>query len=147
MQSTMDSDLPTNCTCFGLRKAARAVTQAYDDALRPCGLRATQFSLLGAVENKGPIGMTALGEALVTDRTTLTRNLKPLIAASLLRIVDGADRRERPVGLTPKGRRRLATAMPLWLDAQRRMARGLGEDRWTRLLGDLGEAVRLAHAR
>ena len=143
----MNEDFPTNCTCLSLRKAARAVTQAYDHALRPSGLRATQFSLLCAVASKGPIGMTALAEVLVTDRTTLTRNLKPLVAPGLLRVRDGEDRRERPVALTAKGRRRLAQAMPMWREAQAHMTEGLGHDRWAGLLGDLGESVRLAHGR
>ena len=147
MHRRMDEDLPANCTCLNLRKAARAVTQAYDHALKPSGLRATQFSLLGAVANKGPIGMTALAEVLVTDRTTLTRNLKPLIALGLLRVLDGEDRRERPVAVTAKGRQRLAKAMPMWRKAQAHMTRGLGHDRWAGLLSDLGKSVRLAHGR
>ncbi len=143
----MNKNLPANCTCFNLRKATRAVTQAYDQALKPSGLRATQFSLLGAVEKHGPVGMTALARALVTDRTTLTRNLKPLIALGLLRVVDGADRRERPIALTAAGRKRLAKAMPMWREAQIYMTDSLGHDRWAGLLGDLDETVRLAHAR
>ena len=139
--------MPANCTCLNLRKAARAVTQAYDQALRPSGLRATQFSLLSAVENRGPLGMTALAKALVTDRTTLTRNLKPLIAVGLLEVVEGADRRERPIALTAKGRRSLAKAVPMWRKAQVHMTDGLGHERWAGLLGDLDAAVRLAHSR
>ena len=143
----MNVKLPANCTCLNLRKATRAVTQAHYRALKPSGLRATQFALLSAVANHGPIGMTALAEALVTDRTTLTRNLRPLIALDLLEVVDGADRRERPIALTARGRERLARAMPMWREAQTQMTAGLGHDRWATLLGDLGETVRLAHAR
>ena len=140
----MNVKTPANCTCFNLRKAARAVTQMYDDALKPSGLRATQFSLLSVVENSGPIGITELAGRLVTDRTTLTRNLKPLLSQELLQVVDGADRRQRPIALTSRGRDRLAQALPLWREVQSRLAKGFGHSRWTGLLGDLDEAVHLA---
>ena len=142
----MNVQTPANCTCFNLRKAARAVTQMYDEALKPSGLRATQFSLLSVVENNGPIGIAELAKRLVTDRTTLTRNLKPLLREELLEVVEVADRRQRPITLTPRGRDTLARALPLWREVQARMAAGLGRARWTGLLGDLNAAVRQAHA-
>lgn len=142
----MNVGTPANCTCFNLRKAVRAVTQMYDEALRPSGLRATQFSLLSVVENNGPIGIAELAKRLVTDRTTLTRNLKPLLREELLEVVEGADRRHRPIALTSKGRDTLARALPLWREVQGQMADGLGHARWTGLLGNLNEAVRQAHA-
>ncbi len=142
----MKVENPANCTCFNLRKAARSVTRMYDEALKPSGLRATQFSLLSVVENNGPIGITELAGRLVTDRTTLSRNLKPLLSQELLEAVDGADRRRRPIALTSRGRDTLAQALPLWREVQARMAEGQGRARWTGLLGDLNEAVRQAHA-
>ncbi|MDH3581912.1 MAG: MarR family winged helix-turn-helix transcriptional regulator [Hyphomicrobiales bacterium] len=135
-----------NCTCFNLRKAARSVTQLYDGALKPSGLRATQFTLLCAIENNGPAGITELARVLVTDRTTLTRNLKPLIEKELIESVDSADRRERPVALTPKGHKVLSGALPLWRDAQTRVTNILGRGNWARLLGDLNDAVRQTRA-
>ncbi len=77
---------PANCTCFNLRKAARAVTQTYDKALKPSGLRATQFSLLRMVAKLGPVGIKDLAKALVIERTTLGRNLKVLSDRGLLEI-------------------------------------------------------------
>lgn len=140
----MDVTEPVNCTCFGLRKAARAVTQMYDQALKPAGLRATQFSLLVAAERSGPRGIGELAELLVMDRTTLTRNLKPLLDRGLLKSVEGADRRRRPVAITAKGRAALARALPHWREAQVRMAGSLGHSRWRRLLGDLRDTANLA---
>ncbi len=140
----MNEESPANCTCFNLRKAARAVTQMYDEALQPSGLRATQFSLLSVVENNGPIGITQLARTLVTDRTTLTRNLKPLLSQELVQVVDDTDRRLRPIAVTSRGRDRLAQALPLWREVQSRLAKGFGHARWTGLLGDLEEAVHLA---
>ncbi len=142
----MDVTEPTNCTCFGLRKAARAVTQIYDRALKPSGLRATQFSLLFAAERSGPRAIGELAELLVMDRTTLTRNLKPLLDRGLLESVAGADRRRRPVAITAKGRAALARALPYWREAQARLAGSLGRSRWWRLLGDLRDTAALVQA-
>jgi len=129
-----------NCTCFNMRKATRAVTQLYDKALRPSGLRATQFSMLSVVQDRGPVGITDLAKALATDRTTLSRNLKPLLERGLLEIADGEDRRERLIAMTSNGGEALSQAVPLWHEVQTRVIKNLGRDRWTSLLDDLNEA-------
>ena len=139
----MNATEPVNCTCFGLRKAARAVTQMYDRTLKPTGLRTTQFSLLAVTDRVGPRGMAELAEQLVMDRTTLTRNLKPLLDRGLLESVAGPDRRRRPIAITAKGRAALAQALPYWREAQARMTGSLGRARWGRLLGDLRDTVEL----
>lgn len=131
------------CVCGNLRKAARAVTQLYDDALRPAGLRVTQFSILGATMAMEPVTVTRLAKATVTDRTTLTRNLKLLEQESLIRIGPGSDRREREVTLTDRGRQAMAKAYPLWEDAQIHILKGLGKERWTTLREGLTAAVSL----
>ncbi len=140
----MDITEPTNCTCFGLRKAARAVTQMYDRALKPSGLRATQLSLLIVSESAGPRGVAELAALMVMDRTTLTRNLKPLLDQGLLERVAGADRRRRPVAITARGRAALARALPYWREVQAGLAGSLGRSRWWRLLGDLRDTAKLA---
>lgn len=140
----MEPSVPANCTCFNLRKAARAVTQVYDEALRPTGLRATQLALLNVVAEAGPADMKVLAKTLVMDRTTLTRNLGPLMQQGFVEVADTEDRRHRPIALTAKGRGKLSEALPLWLAVQTRMAKGLGADRWAGLLRDLDEAVHLA---
>jgi DNA-binding MarR family transcriptional regulator len=133
-----------NCTCFNLRKATRALTQIYDDALRPIGLGANQVAILSVVKAIGPIGMGDLATPLVTDRTTLTRNLKPLIDAEYLVSHEGKDRRRRLIALTSKGRRVLSEAAPLWKEIQTRVANDLGQKRWARLLDDLNQVSRLS---
>ncbi len=140
----MDVKATANCTCFNLRKAARAVTQAYDKAMKPSGLRATQFALLSMVAKLGPVGIKDLAKALVMDRTTLGRNLKVLSDRGLLEIGEGDDRRYRPITITARGQESLDLALPPWEQAQTHMANGLGHDRWARFLGDLSEAVRVA---
>ena len=132
------------CACHTLRKAARAVTQFYDQALRPAGLRVTQFTVLVTAARTGTATMTELAEALVMDRTTLTRNLKPLRARGLVESVAGEDRREKHIAITPKGREAMQRAAPAWREAQATIAGRLGDTRWSRLARDLGETTRLA---
>lgn len=134
----------TRCTCFSLRKATRAVTQLYDEALRPTGLRTTQFSLLTLLRLAGGIPMTQLAEEAVMDRTTLSRNLDLLVRDGLVRIQAGADARVREVELTRAGVAKLAAAFPLWQGAQRSVARSLGARRMERMLADLTTAVAAA---
>jgi len=131
------------CACGSLRKAARAVTQLYDEVLRPTGLRITQFSILGATMAMEPITVTRLAEATVTDRTTLTRNLKLLEKQGLIRVAPGNDRREREVALTSRGRQALVRTLPLWEKAQAHVVKGLGEERWKDLREELSAVVSL----
>jgi len=142
----MEVDSAANCTCFNLRKASRAVTQVYDEALKPTGLRATQFALLKTVDKRAPISISELAEVLVMDRSTLTRNLKPLLNLGYLEVVGSADGRQRPIAITSRGKKKLSDALPLWRTTQKKVVSGLGQDRWARLVRDLGEAVRLAQS-
>jgi DNA-binding MarR family transcriptional regulator len=135
------SEAVSHCTMANLRKASRAVTQAYDAALAPSGLRGTQFTLLAAAALLEEATVTQLAEFLVADRTTLTRNLAPLEKAGLLRLHVGRDRRWRVVSLTGRGRERLAFALPLWRQAQTRTVRALGKRKWKGLLGHLSAVI------
>jgi DNA-binding MarR family transcriptional regulator len=137
-------DDPRRCACANLRQAARAVTQHYDDALRPLGLRCTQFTLLAALRLTGPIALTALAELAVLDRTTLARNLAVLRRRGFARVRSGPDARVRMIELTAGGASLLKRAMPRWQRAQRAMARGLGTERLEGLLNDLAAATRVA---
>lgn len=127
----------SQCTCANLRKASRVVTQAFDAALHPTGLKATQFTLLGTLATQGDTPLTQLADALVMDRTTLTRNLRPLMRDGLIRIDDEEDRRVRKVVLTEGGRAAIEAALPYWEQAQARVHAALGQDRWDGLLADL----------
>ena len=141
---TVDVNEAAGCVCFNLRKAARAVTQLYDAALEPSGLRATQFSLLATLHFGGPLAVSRLAEAMVMDRTTLTRGLQPLERQGLIAVAEGRDRRTRRVRLTTRGRKRLTQAFPLWRTVQARVTRGLGAARRGRLLSELDMAVSAA---
>jgi DNA-binding MarR family transcriptional regulator len=117
----------TSCTCLRLRKAARRVTQIYDQSLEPSGLTAVQFSLLAGLMPEEALSIGELAEALVTDPTTLTRNIKPLVERGLLQAYcDAEDRRRRLIALTKQGRDVMAAAYPLWRKAQAELAAQLG---------------------
>ena len=133
------------CACFNIRKAARAVTQRYDDHLRPTGLRATQFSLLTVLAVMEKATISELAERAVMDRTTLKRNLELLEEQGLVRIRPGDDARVREVTLTRAAHQRVAEALPYWQAAQLEMITGLGESRFQRLLTDLSSTVASAH--
>jgi DNA-binding MarR family transcriptional regulator len=130
-----------DCTCANLRKAARVVTQAYDAALQPVGLKATQFTLLATLTRLGDAPLTRLADALVMDRTTLTRNLKPLVREGFIRIDQEEDQRVRKVSLTDSGRVVFDKALPRWQQAQSRMQKSLGQERWSGLLDGLAATV------
>ena len=119
--------------CFNLRRASRAVSQSYDTFLQPSGLKTTQFSLLGSLLGQGPLSMTQLAERLGTDRTTLTRNLRPLERKGLVEVGAGANRRTRRIAITAAGREAFAAARPLWNDAPKHFLDRLTPDRWEAL--------------
>ncbi len=133
----------TECTCFSLRKATRTVTQLFDDAMQPTGLRATQFTLLAAISSTDTIAIRQLSQLLVMDRTTLTRNLKPLETRRLVKIVPGEDRRTRNLTLTDKGRKTLEKALPFWRQAQSEVIERLTLTRWKDLLKQLDRTVEI----
>ncbi len=119
------------CTCFKVRSLARLISQLYDDTLAPSGLRGTQYSLLAhARRPRGGHAPTVseLAAALFTDRTTLTRNLKPLIASGLVSLQSGADARSKAVVVTEEGERAYAAARELWKLAQARVRAIAGTD-------------------
>lgn len=120
------------------------VTQTYDEALKPSGLKSTQFSLLAVLDGIGTVPLSQLADSLVMDRTTLSRNLKPLTDKQLVEIRHGEDRRVRQIALTDQGRAALAKARPLWDAVQSRMVARFGEDRWAGFIDDLTVATEAA---
>jgi len=127
----MTAARPVNapCTCSRLRRAARAVTQLYDDALHPVGLRVTQLSLLRTLQRQGTLRFSDLAARNMLDRTALSRNLDPLAERRLVAIVPGKDARTREVTLTRQGKAALAAAAPHWEKVQRDVARRVGANR------------------
>lgn len=121
----------SGCTCARLRRLTRRMTALYDRELAPTGLRLTQFSLLATLRREGNddgVALSDLAAAMDMDRTTLTRNLRPLVDRGLVELkADPADARVRRALITGIGLRTFVEAMPYWRLAQDFVNRTLGE--------------------
>ena len=135
------AEASAGCVCFHLRRSARTITQFYDRVLASSGLRATQFTLLTIIRRTGGLPFSSLAEVLGMDRTTLTRNVRPLERDGLIKIERGTDRRVRVVRLTPAGERKQAEAEPLWALAHGRITSGIGPGTWKALRQDLSRTI------
>ena len=124
------------CTCFRLRRAARQVSQVYDRELAVVDLSLNEYSILRHAL-AGPRLLGELADSLGMERTTLTRNLKPLLEAGWLEETRGQDARQRLISLTAGGRKRLALAKPRWLRAQQHIEDLFGASRAEGLRKDL----------
>jgi DNA-binding MarR family transcriptional regulator len=131
----------STCACFNFRKASRSVTQLYDQILAPIGLRSTQIVILLASQVLGPCGFARLAREMVMDRSTITRNLQPLVSQGLLKVTGKIGRGGKTVEITPAGQQMLADAVPYWEEAQGRLLTHLGQDRWDRVMADLSGVV------
>lgn len=122
----------SGCTCARLRRLTRRMTALYDRELAPTGLRLTQYSLLATLRREardGGVPVTDLASVMDMDRTTLTRNLRPLLEQGLVELgVDPEDARVRRALITAKGHAAFVDAMPFWRVAQDFVNRTLGED-------------------
>jgi DNA-binding MarR family transcriptional regulator len=128
--------IPSPCHCAVLRKASRHLSQAYDVALAPAGLKTTQFSLLAAIYSNGGESFTMgdLAEAMVMDRSTLGHNLRPLERNHLITIeTGGSDARRRQIRLTAQGHAKLKRAGLLWKKMQARFEAAYGAKSTARL--------------
>jgi len=133
-----------DCACASLRRAARAVTQRYEAALKESGLKPTQFTLLQALSRLGTSPQSALVKFLAIDATTLSRTLRPLADAGWIRAVDGTDARETRWELTPEGHRKVLQTRPAWRRAQQDLQGRLGKKKWTVLLEELATVAAVA---
>lgn len=135
-----------DCIGFNLRKANRAVTQLYDEMLRPAGIRVTQYSLLVVLKLVGPVLVTDLAEKIVMDRTTLTRNLEVMEKQGLVSVAPGEDRRTRQVTISETGTKVLLEAFPLWQQAQAKLRGNLGEEQLQGLMAGLTSLIAVSQA-
>lgn len=137
----MSRIIAMSCAGFNLRRAARAVTQHFDHALAPSGLRTTQFTLLAALALCGPVTTNELARILVMDRTTLTRNVRILREAGWVETGPGRGGRELRFELSAAGRETLAAAIPIWRDAQGGIEEAFGPAIWPDMVAELGRLV------
>jgi DNA-binding MarR family transcriptional regulator len=116
----------TDCYCTQFRRASNGLTRIYDNALRPQGLRITQFSLLRGLGRLGQATLTELSDEAALDRTTMSRNVKVLIDAGWIDAIPGEkDGREKILKLNDRGRKTIQDAMPAWSKAQSRVEKYL----------------------
>jgi len=124
------TELLDTCICTQLRTTARVITRMYDALLRDTGLKASQLSVLAAVDSAESVSIAELSKRLTMDRTTLTRNLMPLLDAQLVHVGEEGWRRSKLVRITKAGQQRLSTAIPLWERAQEDIGNRFGQKRW-----------------
>jgi DNA-binding MarR family transcriptional regulator len=122
------------CMCGSFRRTARALTQLYEDALRPLGLRATQMTILQVLRRAGEVSQGRLGEMLAMDSTSLTRTLAIMVRRGWIAERRGKDRRERWLRLNGAGEKKLRRAEPVWEKVQSRLRGELGRGNWDQLL-------------
>lgn len=142
--AAVDSAIATlvrdQCVCLNMRKAARALTNAYDAALAPAGLRLTQFSLLAHLRALGPTTVTDLGMAMDLDQTTVSRNVDHLRRLKLLSVQRAG--RTRVLTLTTAGQAALDCAYPLWASRQSTFVAHVGgEAKWSILRANLTRLI------
>jgi DNA-binding MarR family transcriptional regulator len=132
-----------NCACNALRKASRAVTRFYDEVMDDTGLSLAQFAVLRNIARREPLPLIDLAHALVMDRTTLYRALKPLEREGWVAIEDGRGR-TKAVRLTEKGHEAVANSTDAWQAAQRRLVERFGLDRWAATEAALQDLVTIS---
>jgi DNA-binding MarR family transcriptional regulator len=136
----MNARIKLLCLCANVRRASRVLTQIYDEAMRPLGLRMTQFSILQALSLTGPKLQGDLAEFLALDSTSFTRAVQHLRKRGWVKTIPGKDRRERRVSLSSRGEAELARIQPAWEAVQKNLSSQLGQDRWQELV-DLSTVV------
>lgn len=125
------------CLCAHTRRAARSFTRYYDEWLKATGLRSTQVILLVHIDAAGPRTLSSLADELLMDRTTLSRNIRPLAARGWLAVKSGRDKREIIVSTTERGRAKLQSVYPYWKGAQSKLVAAFGRERAQALLAAL----------
>jgi DNA-binding MarR family transcriptional regulator len=122
------------CMCGNFRRTSRALTQLYEEAIRPLGLRASQLTILQALSRAGEVSQGQLGEMLAMDSTSLTRTLAIMRRQGWITERRGEDRRERWLRMSKGGEAQLRRVLPVWEKVQRRLRGQLGEQAWNNLL-------------
>ncbi len=133
------------CACANFRKVSRTVTQLFDQALQPSGLRSTQFIILLEIATVPSPTIALLARRLVMDPSTVTRNLRPLEKQGLIKAVSTENRRGRVLTLTLEGHEMVEKVVPLWERTQNLFIKRVGQKRWRILFKHLQATVTIAH--
>lgn len=129
------------CGCLNIRKASRVVTQLFDEALEPTGLRSTQIAILVTVAAHGPASVAKLSRELVMDPSTLARNLQPLLQLELIEKTPGPTGNRKLISLSDSGIDAIIRAMPYWESAQKRLLKHFGSQQWPMFVSFLSQVV------
>jgi DNA-binding MarR family transcriptional regulator len=130
--------------CGSIRRTSRALTQLYEQTLRPLGLRATQFTILQVLARAGEVSQGQLGEILAMDSSSLTRTLKIMIQQSWVAERPGRDRRERWLRLSRTGEAQMKRALPAWDKIQSRLRREMGEPAFDKFIREANQLTAIA---
>lgn len=160
------------CLNFNLRRTARAVTQYYDEALKPTGVKVTQFTILMAIASQSAVdpgagvirarnipdgesvqaatqgSITHIARLAMVDRTTLTRSLKILAEDKLIEIRKAQPGNKRRVMITSRGIKKMKEIYPYWFRAQRALVKKLSPVKTRELrhlLGDIKDSAEALH--
>lgn len=129
------------CACMATRKAARSITQFYNQYLSESGVGTSQHSILMIAYLAQAITITKMANIAVMDRTTLTRNMKQLVKEGLIEINPGEDRREKVITITRQGIKLLKKIIPMWERAQIEFEKRFGSKKFDNLINKLNEVV------
>jgi DNA-binding MarR family transcriptional regulator len=135
------AEMARTCACFNFRKVSRSVTQLFDQILAPTGLRSTQLVILITGQLLGPSSIARLARELVMDRSTLTRNLKPLMTMGFMQFSQGGGGKQKSVEITVEGQAALLRSAPYWERAQSHLLAKVGVDNWNRIVADMAAIV------
>ncbi len=130
----VDLTNPRFCVSNNLHRTTRAISRIYAEEMKSCGIKRSQFAILAHLEHLGVVQLTELADIMIMDRTTLSRNLKPLHSNGLVHInVSPTDARARELSLSKEGKAKFREAYKLWKKAQRRVLTLFGEENWVAL--------------
>src|SRR5574344_2465563 len=122
----METKKTSICHCTNMRQISRKITNIYDEFLKPCNLNVTQYSLLANLKRVQPIKMSDFSKVARLDRTTLVRNLKPLISSGLIELNDISKSNAKLLILSQKGTELTTLAQNYWEDAQNFIEENIG---------------------
>ncbi len=130
MDQLLLQDVYNNCACYRARAAARRLTRDYDDALKPLGLKITQFTILAVIQGYKPTSIASMADSIAMERTSLMRTLELMDKKGWISMSPEGFRRERQISLTPDGEQLLTQALPMWQAAQQRFEKRVGKSKW-----------------
>lgn len=133
-KSSATNDLKNECGLFHIRRASRAAGKFYADILEHAGLESSQFSVLTTISQNGPISISDIANRMGLDRTTMSRNLKPLEKKKLVKSSTQRDGRARLIEITQSGKAAIAEAIPRWKNAQAEFRSILGDEDMDQLI-------------